>query len=140
MTELERRALLGDKTAQEECTEKGIVLPFPFCGSKAERGVNKRDSRKRFGVYHTIATIQCKICTAKVTMAGTSIESAYKNAERHWNDRAAPPIGHCIDCANVCEVGDNLVTCDIFERDMMPDDFCSQFEAKEGEHIGMDKR
>lgn len=44
MTELERRALLGDKQAQEECTDKGIVLPCPFCGSKAERGVNKRDS------------------------------------------------------------------------------------------------
>lgn len=42
MTELERRALLGDKQAQEECTDKGIVLPCPFCGSKAERGVNKK--------------------------------------------------------------------------------------------------
>lgn len=36
MTELERRALMGDKKAQEECTEKGIVLPCPFCGKKLE--------------------------------------------------------------------------------------------------------
>ena len=35
MTDLERRALLGDKQAQEECTEKGIVLPCPFCGGKS---------------------------------------------------------------------------------------------------------
>lgn len=34
MTELERLALLGDKQAQKECTEKGIVLPCPKCLSK----------------------------------------------------------------------------------------------------------
>ena len=34
MTDLERHALLGDKEAQKECTEKGIVLPCPFCGGK----------------------------------------------------------------------------------------------------------
>lgn len=33
MTELERRALLGDRQAQEECTRLGIVLPCPFCGN-----------------------------------------------------------------------------------------------------------
>ena len=32
MTDLERRALLGDKEAQKECTEKGIVLTCPVCG------------------------------------------------------------------------------------------------------------
>ena len=31
MTNLERRALLGDVEAQRECTEKGIVLPCPHC-------------------------------------------------------------------------------------------------------------
>lgn len=36
MTDLERRALLGDRQAQEECTRKGIVLPCPFCGGEAE--------------------------------------------------------------------------------------------------------
>ena len=30
--ELIRRALTGDKKAQEECTAKGIVLPCPLCG------------------------------------------------------------------------------------------------------------
>lgn len=43
MTELERRALLGDKEAQKECTEKGIVLPCPFCGGKAKASF--KDSR-----------------------------------------------------------------------------------------------
>lgn len=31
MTELERKALLGDQEAQRECTEKGIVLPCSRC-------------------------------------------------------------------------------------------------------------
>lgn len=61
------------------------------------------------------------------------IGGRFKEALADWNTRPAPPLGRCIDCANVCEVSDNLVTCDIFERDMMPDDFCSQFEAKERE-------
>lgn len=34
MTELERKALMGDEQAQEECTRQGIVLPCPFCGSE----------------------------------------------------------------------------------------------------------
>ena len=34
--ELIRRALLGSREAQQECTEKGIVLPCPFCGSDSK--------------------------------------------------------------------------------------------------------
>lgn len=42
MTERELRALLGDKDAQRECTEKGILLPCPCCGGTAKL---KRDSQ-----------------------------------------------------------------------------------------------
>ena len=31
MDSLIRKALLGDKKSQEECTAKGIVLPCPCC-------------------------------------------------------------------------------------------------------------
>lgn len=117
MTELERRALLGDEQAQEECTEKGIVLPCPFCG-------NDKNIISNWGMFR----FWCPNCLAKAEDSLTK-----NNAMKSWNTRPAPPLGRCIDCANVCEVSDNLVTCDIFERDMMPDDFCSQFEAKERE-------
>ncbi len=30
MTGLERRALLGDRQAQEECTKPGIVIPLVY--------------------------------------------------------------------------------------------------------------
>lgn len=117
MNEFERRALLGDKTAQEECTRHGIVLPCPFCG---------RSEETVFKLAHS--NLYAHKRTGKCALDGMII---YNLAD--WNTRPAPPLGRCIDCANVCEVSDNLVTCDIFERDMMPDDFCSQFEAKERE-------
>lgn len=31
MTELERKAIMGDKESQEECTKKFIILPCPKC-------------------------------------------------------------------------------------------------------------
>lgn len=82
-----KRAMLGDKKAQEEITARGELLPCPHCNSPARHGLNKKDSRKRFGVYHIIATTECSICTAKVTMAGTDREKAYKYADELWNTR-----------------------------------------------------
>ena len=117
MDELQRRALLGDKRAQEECTRQGIVQACPFCG---------RSEETVFKLAHS--NLYAHKRTGKCALDGMII---YNLAD--WNTRPAPPLGRCIDCANVCEVSDNLVTCDIFERDMMPDDFCSQFEAKERE-------
>ena len=52
--ELIRRALLGDKQAQEECTEKGIVLPCPFCGEEAQLISEK-------GLYTIVCKDYCAI-------------------------------------------------------------------------------
>lgn len=41
---------------------------------------------------------------------------------------------YCRECIYATRPGDNLVYCDNFERDMMPDDFCSVGERKEGNH------
>lgn len=35
MTNLERRALLGDREAQRECTEQGIAIACPHCGCES---------------------------------------------------------------------------------------------------------
>lgn len=43
--ELIRRALMGDKQAQEECAEKGIVLPCPLCGNENNIISNGRSTR-----------------------------------------------------------------------------------------------
>ena len=46
----------------------------------------------------------------------------------------AVPVVRCRECIYCSWQGDNLVYCDNFERDMMPDDFCSVGERKEDEH------
>ena len=101
MTDLERRALLGDRQAQEECTEKGIMLPCPFCGGDAEKdyilgkiyfGSDDKPSNR----YYTYCTgIECPTFGSY---------SRYYKTEREavlaWNTRPAPPIGRCVECAH----------------------------------------
>lgn len=115
--ELIRCALMGDKQAQEECTAKGIVLPCPFCGGKAtmQQDITGRES------YHVACSNVKDMCNliAGLPMWSESEEDALKS----WNARPAPPIGRCKDCINATNPGSNIVFCDYFEPDMMPDDF-----------------
>lgn len=113
--ELIRRALLGDREAQEECTEKGIALPCPFCG-------NKNILISNWGMWRC----WCPECLGK---SEDSLRE--RDAIKHWNTRPAPPVGRCKDCINATNPGNNIVFCDYFERDVMPDDFCSCFEPRE---------
>lgn len=77
--ELIRCALMGDKQAQEECTEKGIALPCPFCGEEAQLVSEE-------GLY----TIVCKYGPC----IGSDIHPEYGEAMfalESWNTRPAPP-------------------------------------------------
>ena len=117
--ELIRRALLGSREAQQECTEKGIVLPCPFCGS---------DSK----VFADIDLFGARCVDS--TCIGHYMRAEYYFRDRaieDWNTRPAPPVGWCKDCINAANPGNNIVFCDYFERDVMPDDFCSCFEPRE---------
>lgn len=128
MTDLERRALLGDRQAQEECTRQGILLPCWKCGGEAE--VNELHTGGK-----PIYAAACKKHHCGAYGAGSA---SVPKAIEFWNTRPAPPVGRCGECENACDVGDNLLRCDIFDRDMMPDDFCSQFEPKGGEENAVD--
>lgn len=124
--ELIRRALMGDKQAQEECTEKGIVLPCPFCGEEAQLISEK-------GLY----TIVCK----DGPCIGSDIHPEYGEAMfalEEWNTRPAPPIGRCGECEFYTVLGH----CKLHSQEpdqygsgayveMLPDDFCSYFEPRE---------
>ena len=46
----------------------------------------------------------------------------------------AVPVVRCRECIYAIRPGDNIVYCDNFERDMMPDDYCSVGEKKEASH------
>lgn len=85
--ELIRRALTGDQEAQKKCTEKGIVLPCPFC--KGEAIVE----------YDAIVPFEYDVvCGDCGVMRGISEDK--KIALKEWNTRPAPPIGRCKDCEN----------------------------------------
>lgn len=75
MTDLIRRALLGDREAQEECTRRGIVLPCPFCGGEAEL-------KQLSGRWAVCCKTHC---------VGTKIYGNKNKALTAWNTRQAPP-------------------------------------------------
>ena len=85
--ELIRRALMGSREAQQECTKKGIVLPCPFCGS---------DSK----VFADIDLFGVRCMDS--TCIGYDMRAEYYSrcrAIEDWNTRPAPPIGMCKDCS-----------------------------------------
>ena len=90
MTDLERRALLGDKEAQKECTEKGIVLSCPFCGGEVLSIIGNN------GMYY----IKCYECNALVSFHNDSCNANVFKALAVWNTRQSPPVGQCGECKN----------------------------------------
>lgn len=133
--ELIRRALMGSREAQQECTEKGIVLPCPFCGS---------DSK----VFADIDLFGVRCVDS--TCIGHDMRAEYYFRDRaieDWNTRPAPPIGRCKDCVfsrtpteedfkefrgGIIEYKD-VCMCAFLEQPepRWEDDFCSYFKAKE---------
>ena len=88
--ELIRRALLGDQKAQEECTEKGIVLPCPFCGNEYPAIT----SVQGYGIE-----IKCQHCNITFSRDSYSYGRAKELCRSvtlgAWNARSAPPVGRC---------------------------------------------
>lgn len=129
--ELIRRALMGDKQAQEECTEKGIVLPCPCCG----REPYTETFFDRKGWYAVVGCADCPI--AIVTITCDSEEKAQQKALKDWNTRPAPPVGRCRECKCWRRNGSDWGSCskwyteDKVQAFMLEDDFCSNFKPRE---------
>lgn len=128
MNDLERRALLGDQKAQEECTRRGIVLPCPFCGGTGiEYGVCGRDIKSP-------CYIKCESCSCEIVINERKMVIAI------WNTRHTPPIGRCASCAcwdeNTCECAAAADIEVAYHRYTEPDFFCGDYEPKGGEENG----
>ena len=110
MIELERRALMGDQKAQDECTKQGIVLPCPCCKGKPDLWENEIGGN-----------VQCEECGIRINAA------CLHWAISRWNTRPAPPIVRCgerhVGDRDICFYGSE-------------DDFCSGFKPKGGEENG----
>lgn len=128
--ELIRRALMGEKQAQEECTEKGIVLPCPFCGKELrERKTRKWTAAKDESINRAIVEHKAK--------TGCHLDNWVMDKEldlESWNTRPAPPIGRCEDCKwyecgkewyPYCNHPDGLA------NSVRATDFCCCFEPRE---------
>lgn len=131
MTELERRALLGDKQAQEECTEKGIVLPCPLCG----REITTRVRPGKCAVTLSIICFECRIeKSVQVEMIDAEFrkfENEINNLINNWNTRPAPPIGQCRDCDRWRgKPEDEYAHCRDCDGVMEADNFCRNFEPR----------
>lgn len=131
MTKLERKALLGDQAAQKECTEKGIVLSCPFCGSKWTQ-VRYMGWESYAQAFKSGYRAECADCHA--------ITEAYrteKEALAHWNTRQSPPIGRCGECKHFknYECTNDDVSTDheggaSYSLNFYDDDYCSYFEPR----------
>ena len=91
MDELIRRALLGSREAQKQCTEAGIVLPCWRCGGESEIQELYTGGKPIYAV------------TCKKTYCGAygCAHSTQQKAIEYWNTRPAPPIGRCGDCKKI---------------------------------------
>lgn len=90
MNDLERRALLGDRQAQEECTRRGIVLACPFCGGS--------DGKTLFKFVHS--DLYAHKRTGRCALDGMIIHNV-----ADWNRRPAPPIGRYGECEHWADWG-----------------------------------
>lgn len=119
MTDLERRALLGDRQAQEEATRQGIVLACPRCGKGGA------STKYVMGDYW----YECPHCHS-----ASGFHSSAEVALADWNTRPAPPIGRCMECEHLKDNDGVCLCCEVFNMTTPgPEAFCCRFEPKGGE-------
>ena len=120
--ELIRRALMGSREAQKECTRRGIVLPCWRCGGESEIQELHTGGKPIYAV------------TCKKTYCGAygCACSTQQKAIEYWNTRPAPPVGRCRDClwylptSKRCKYSIGGLWGDVNELS-----FCSCFKPKE---------
>lgn len=143
MTELERKALLGDKQAQQELTEMGIAIACPLCGNTqnfivlAPNNIEKIPEKMigDIDADYDEFTLICDTCELSIT------GKSFKELLTKWNTRPAPPIGRCWECAQKEKAIVNskgFLICPISGMEIYDEDYCSYFEPKESEENEID--
>lgn len=131
MTNLERRALLGDRQAQEESTRSGIVLPCQFCGEKA---IVKTSISTQGKSYAVRCENKCAVTCGHFRTPGTEWRTTTKKeALAQWNTRPVPPIGRCGECKHFDNDGKYPVCLHTGLKIRSVNDYCNYFDPKEGD-------
>lgn len=94
MTELERKALLGDTEAQKQCTEQGIILPCPLCKGAVKYYFAEKHEDVGKGAVVVIPAMSYVKCKCGYSVQGVGEKTAIKI----HNSRPSPPVGKCEDC------------------------------------------
>ena len=117
--ELIRRALLGSREAQKECTEKGIVLPCWRCEGESEIQELHTGGKPIYAV------------TCKKTYCGAygCAYSTQQKAIEYWNTRPATPVGRCGICSRQKPRGQSLFC--YVNGIVHSDGFCDYFKPRE---------
>ena len=98
---------------------------------------------KFVGPYHDLKLYSCSQCGFSLPTNPTKIPlycedcgccMAKEDCIENTPTIDAVPVVRCRECIYATRPGDNIVYCDNFERDMMPDDYCSVGEKKEASH------
>lgn len=82
MIYLIRRALLGDRNAQKECTDQGIALPCPCCGGIKVKICSKEGARLGYNgldmpVNHYTVSARCTKCHTRGATVGGKVLQGY---------------------------------------------------------------
>lgn len=120
MTELERRAMMGDRQAQEECTEKGIALPCCHGNSCVI-------------IHWNIESYDmCRVVSVDGCCFQSMIYFTEKEALDNWNTRSTDLVGRCKDCAHKAKATVNakgFLICPASGMEISDYDFCSYFQS-----------
>ena len=120
--ELIRRALLGNKQAQEKLANKFIPLHCAFCQSDGSNIKVQYDKG--------VAWTECQVCGACGPIVEADDEyTGEKAAIYAHNTRPAPPIGRCGICSRQKPRGGSLFC--FVNGIVHSDDFCSYFSPRE---------
>ena len=115
-------------------------MPVYNIPDAAKHGVWKL---KFVGPYHDLKLYSCSKCGFSLPTNPTKIPlycedcgccMAKEDCIENTPTIDAVPVVRCRECIYAIRPGDNIVYCDNFERDMMPDDYCSVGEKKEAAH------
>lgn len=124
MTELERKALLGDREAQEECARQEVVLNCWRCGGSATVKELHTGGKPIYAV----------VCENHFCGAYGCVHSTTQKAIAYWNTRPAPPVGRCGECKHLDDTGTKPVCWHTGLPLKFENDFCSYFEKGDEEN------
>lgn len=138
LSDIERRALLGDQQAQIHLAKAGIALPCPKCGKSCvsfETIAKACALDPKSSAYQILSKYYAAVCDGYKGGCGLFIcaveENSKESALIEWNERPAPPVGRCKECT--AYVDHKCTNVGYYTPE---NGYCNDFEPREDEENG----